>query len=236
MDRGARLGRTTVTRLGQEIRDERLNRSLSVDVVARAAGISNAEVSRIERGLAPRVAIITMARLAGVVGLDLAVRFYPGAAPLRDAAHAELLADFRARLHGSIRWMTEVPLPIPGDQRAWDATVSGAGWRYGVEAETSPRDAQALNRRLSLKHRDGGLDGVLLLVRGTRTVRRFLHEAMDELAPSFPVRGARALELLREGVDPGGSAAIIIPRRPRPRDEVPARAPTNRSRRHTPGV
>lgn len=213
IDRGTRLGRTALVRLGQELREARRDRSLGVDRVAAVLGISNAEVSRIERALSPKVPFATLSRFAGVVGLDLAARLYPGAGPIRDAAHTQLLADFRSVLHRSLQWATEVPLPRPGDQRAWDATVSGRNWRYGVEAETLPHDAQALNRRLALKQRDGDVDGVLLVLRDTRATRAFLRAAADELQPVYPILGRRALELLGAGADPGGSAVILVPRR-----------------------
>lgn len=211
-----RLGRATLARIGQELRDARLDRSLSVDLVAAALNISNAEVSRIERALSPKVPFVTLSRMAAVVGLDLSTRLYPGGTPLRDAAQVALLSDFRATLHRSLRWATEVPLPITGDQRAWDATASGMKWCFGVEAETLPRDAQALVRRLQLKQRDGRLDGVLLVVRDSRRTREFLREAADELAGAFPVPGRRASELLGAGLEPGGSAVILVPRRMAP--------------------
>lgn len=116
-DRGTRLGRATLARIGQELRDARLDRSLSVDSVATGLNISNAEVSRIERALAPKVPLVTLSRMAAMVGLDLSTRLYPGVTPLRDAAQIALLSSFRATLHRSLRWATEVPLPIAGDQR-----------------------------------------------------------------------------------------------------------------------
>jgi hypothetical protein len=82
-----------------------------------------------------------------------------------------------------------------------------------VEAETLPRDAQALNRRIQLKVRDSGFDGALLIMPGTRRVREFLGAARPELAPAFPVDGRRAMELLRAGIDPGGSAIVSLKRR-----------------------
>lgn len=221
IDRGTRLGRAALARIGQEVRDARLDRSLSIKAVAAALDISNAEVSRVERALSPRVPFVTLSRMAAVVGLDLSARLYPGVTPLRDAAQVALLSDFRATLHRSLRWATEVPLPITGDQRAWDATVRGPDWCFGIEAETLPRDAQALVRRLQLKLRDGGLDGMVLVLRDTRRTRAFLREAADELAGGFPVPGRRALELLAAGLDPGGSAVILVP--PRTAQLVPVR-------------
>lgn len=97
-----------------------------------------------------------LAQLCALVGLDLAARAYPGGVPaLRDTRHGRLLNRFRVRLHRTLRWGTEVPLPNPGDQRAWDAMIRGEGWRYGTEAELNPIDGQALIRRLTLKTRDG---------------------------------------------------------------------------------
>ena len=188
-----------------------MDRGLSAAEVGRAARLSTASVSRIERGLVPRVSVYTLARLHAVVGLELSVRSYPAGQPIRDTAHASLLADFHRWLHRSVRWSIEVPLPIAGDARAWDAVVRGDGWIYGVEAETAPRDAQALVRRLQLKERDGKVDGVLLILRRTVQTSRFLREAGSFVRAAFPADGARALELLRAGVDPGGGAVIVVP-------------------------
>lgn len=177
--------------------------------------MSASQTSRIERGLVPNVSIAKIAQLLEIVGLELSARAYPGGGPIRDAAHLRLLEAFRARLHRSIRWATEVPLPIPGDLRGWDALIATSGWRYGVEAETGPRDAQALERRINLKTRDGQVDGVILLLPDTRAVRLFLESAGPHLAPAFPVPSHRALELLGAGVDPGGSAIVVVRVRPR---------------------
>jgi len=214
VDRGTEVGESALMRIGRELRDARRDCDLSLKAVARVAGISIAELSRIERARSPMVPYLTLARCAAVVGLDLSSRLYPGAGPLRDAAHTALLADFRAGLHASLRWATEVPLPLSGDLRAWDGLISGAGWRFGVEAETGPRDAQALNRRLQLKVRDGDVDGVLLVLRNSRANRSFVRLAADELGPSLPQSGPRALELLGAGAHPGGSAVIVVPRPP----------------------
>lgn len=211
LDVGTARAAELVRRCGSEIRHARMDRGLSAAAVARAARLSTASVSRIERGLVPRVSVYDLARLHAVVGLELSVRSYPAGQPIRDFAHGSLLADFHRRLHRSIRWSIEVPLPITGDPRAWDAVVRADDWVYGVEAETAPRDAQALVRRLQLKARDGRVDGVLLILRRTVQTGRFLHEAGHLVRAAFPADGARALELLRAGVDPGGSAVIVVP-------------------------
>jgi hypothetical protein len=88
--------------------------------------------------------------------------------------------------------------------------IFGRGWRYGVEAETAPRDLQALTRRLELKRRDGNVDGVVLLVRSTRRTRGFLAEAGALLGTNFPIDGSAALALLTTGNDPGGNTIIQL--------------------------
>jgi hypothetical protein len=156
------------------------------------------------------VSVVFLARLFAVVGLDLSARGYPGPPPLRDAASVRLGTRFHSLVHPSVRWAVEVPLPRPGDQRRWDAMLSGRGWRYGVEVETGPRDAQALAGRLQLKQRDGDVDGIILVLPATRRVAAFLAAASPILEPAFPVAGDRALDLLGAGQDPGGSAIVVV--------------------------
>ena len=216
--------------LGVEIRRARVGGSLTQDEVGAACGMTGAYVSLIEHGLAHGASITTLARVASVVGLDLTVRVYPGGAVLRDAAHRALLERLHAAISPALGWRTEVPLPNPGDQRAWDAMITGHGparadgpggaaggagpggrsFRIGVEAETRPRDAQALQRRLALKRRDGGVDHVLLVLAATRGNRAFLRETGAAFASDFPVVGRSAITALSAGQDPGGSAIVII--------------------------
>ncbi len=211
-DRGARRAAITLATLGTEYRTARRDRGLSLRDVGAALNISHVAAGRVERGLVPGVSLRMLARYAEVVGLELSVRAYAGGAPVRDSAHVALLAAFRAQLSPRLSWATEVPFPSTGDARAWDALIRGDGWLYGAEAETAPRDVQALGRRMSTKLRDGNVDGLLLLLPSTRRTREFLGAGEEHLAPLFPIPGGRALALLRAGLDPGGSAIIVIPR------------------------
>lgn len=197
-------------RTGRELHDARLGLDLSQGAAARSIGMSASAWSRLERGMAPNLPVVDLARALAVVGLDLHVRAYPGGHPLRDRAHLDLLERLRIRLAHEIRWQTEVPLPNPGDRRAWDALMLVAGIRVGVEAETRPRDAQELQRRLASKRRDGRVDHVILLLANTRHDRIFLNAAGHGLLADFPVPGHEALRRLAAGEDPGGSAIILL--------------------------
>jgi transcriptional regulator with XRE-family HTH domain len=210
VDRGKQRGIALLRTIGNEIRLGRQGLGLSVSAVARSAGISTSELSRIERALAPWVSLVTLAKLCAVVGLDLSARTFAGGAPLRDARHAALLSDFGAGLHATVRWRLEVPLPGHGEQRSWDGVASGPGWRYAAEAEMNPVDGQALLRRLKQKQRDGAVDGVLVLLRDTRQARAFRREFASQLAVEFPIPGSQAMRLLAGGDPPSGNAIIVL--------------------------
>jgi transcriptional regulator with XRE-family HTH domain len=210
IDIGAARAREVLARLPAEARTARLTSGLGQAEVASALGISVAQYSRIERGMSPELSIATAVRLFALLGLDLSIRAYPAGDPIRDVAQASLLERLHLHCHRSIVWRTEVPFPISGDLRAWDATAVCSAVRAGVEAETRIRDVQALDRRLALKERDGAMDRVILLVLDTRNNRAALRSHGSQLLLRFPVPGQRALELLGVGADPGGNALILL--------------------------
>ncbi len=210
VDVGAARGRALTASILSELRTARLDRGLGGSDIARAVGISSAQYSRIERGLTSGLSLEQAAMLLAAVGPELSARAHPAGQPLRDAAHVALLDRLRIRLHRSLQFRTEVPFPTPDDRRAWDAVVIGGGWRHGVEAETRPRDRQALERRLALKLRDGDVTSMTLLLLDSRHNRDFVRANRAVLTDRFPVPGRRALELLATGADPGGNSLILL--------------------------
>ncbi len=209
-DRARRVARLIVMDLGREIREARLDRNLSQRSVSGAVGKSVSAWSRLERGQSPFLPLTDFVRAAAAVGLDLRVRAYPGGDALRDRAHLALLERLRVRLGEEILWQTEVPLPNVRDRRAWDALIRMPPVRIGVEAETRARDSQALQRRLVLKRRDGGVDHLILLLSDTRHNRAFMRGAGAGFHADFPVPGAIALERLAASRDPGGDSVILL--------------------------
>jgi hypothetical protein len=115
-------------------------------------------------------------------------------------------------LHPVLQWRTEVPIPIVGDLRAWDAVVSrpAAPWRLRIEAETRLADAQALERRLTLKMRDDPKGGVLLLLSDTRINRDALRALRGGLRDLFPHDTRTLLAALRRGREPPGNGIVIL--------------------------
>ncbi len=167
-------------------------------------------MSRIERGVLATVSLEQLCRIASVLGLDLSLKLYPGGAPLRDQGQTHLIDRFRPYVGKPLALRSEVPVPIAGDQRAWDLHVIGAPKLVGVEAETRIVDSQALQRRIALKARDSGIEQVILLVSDTRANRAAIRAAEASFREMFPVPARDALRALREGRDPGGWSLILL--------------------------
>jgi len=206
-DRGRRRAREQIARLGSDAGTARIAAGLSLRDVSDAAGVDHARIWRFERGQV-ELRLGDLGAICQVVGLDLVLRAYPAGDPIRDRAHLALLERFRQCLNPSLRWSTEVPLPAP-DLRAWDAVVRGSGWQIAVEAETALTDIQAVERKIALKRRDGGIDHVIVVIADTRRNRRAI--AAAPTAFSHLSRRSRAIRsALRDGRDPATSAVIVL--------------------------
>jgi len=206
--RAARIAAEDEARVRTDLIRARQGSGLSREILGRACGLSRTIVERIESGTRPTT-VREYAALGAGVGLDVRLRAYPAGDPIRDAGQQRLLERLRLRLHPSLRWSTEVPLPIEGDLRAWDAMIRGTDWRLPVEAETALDDIQATERRLTLKRRDGEADHVILLVADTRRNRRALAAAPGAFA-ELPLRTREILADLARGTHPGGSGIVIL--------------------------
>jgi len=190
--------------LGGGIRQARRAAGLTQTVVARRGKLSQATVSRIERG-ATAASVDDLAALASVVGLDLVVKLYPGGSPVRDAAHVRIMSRLKALLPAAMRLAAEVPIPIPGDQRAVDAMVVDPPLRVGFELESRLLDAQGLARRVALKQRDARLARMVLVVPDTPANRAAAASGQATLDAGFPVGHRATLAALRAGELPKGN-------------------------------
>ena len=211
-DRGTMRGERALADLGTEYREARVGGGLSQQYVADAVRISRPVYSKIERGKARYLSIVTASRICAVLGLDLWVRAYPGARILRDAPQADRLQRVLDKVRAPLRYRIEVPLPQRADQptelRAWDAVLSDGAERTALELEMRLHDTQALERRVALKLRDDPVDHFLLVVAGTRNNRRVLREH-PELCGLTRLRTANLLRVLGEGRHPPSGIILI---------------------------
>lgn len=205
----------TVTRairsdMGREIRLARVSAGVSQREAGARVGISRSQWGRIEGGDLEQLTIDQVSRACASVGLRLLARAVPDADPALDAGQLALLERFRRQLHASIQMRTEVPLPIPGDRRAWDGFIRIDIVDIGVEAEARIRDAQAVDRRVALKRRDGGVAIVILLVADTASNSRMLALHREALRASFPLDTRPVMAALRAGRAPGASGIVVL--------------------------
>ena len=208
--RGRRTAQRLTRELGAALLLERKQAGISQETAGRASGMSRAQFGRIERAEIRRLTFDQASRAAAAVGLKLVVKTYPDGDPARDAAHLALAQRFRRRLPPKATWRTEVPIPIPGDLRAWDGVASLLGRRAGSELETRLHDVQALERRITLKERDGRVDIVLLVVANTAANRQFLEHHRDKLRTLLPLDSRQVLEAFRRGELPERSGIVIV--------------------------
>ena len=110
-DLGVHRADLCLRQVADELRAARLSAGLSLRSVGEAAGISPSQLSRLEHAVAPQVSVRMLSVLFAVLGMRLSVRPYPEGTPLRDAAHARLLARFRAGLPPSVRFTHGGPAP-----------------------------------------------------------------------------------------------------------------------------
>jgi transcriptional regulator with XRE-family HTH domain len=203
-----RIANADQARVLGEISRARRTAGLSNADVGRASHMSRSMVARIQAG-SRRASVVELAAIGAAVGLDIRMQAYVAGDPLRDAGQLRVLDRFRAQLHASLQVRTEVPLPIDGDRRAWDAVVAGPGWHAAVEIETVLDDVQALERRLALKARDGGMTVVILVVADTPRNRRILAGVPTAFAwLGRDVRGT--FRALRRAEPPPQSALLLV--------------------------
>jgi transcriptional regulator with XRE-family HTH domain len=210
LDRGREQAARIIRNSAGEIRQARRGSGLSIRAVASSVGMSESTFGRIERSELPAVTIAQLATACAAVGLRLAARAYPDGDPIRDASQVQLLGRLRREVPDTVPWRTEVPVPIPGDLRAWDAQCRFGSVVVGVEAETRLVDVQALDRRIALKARDAGVAIVILLVADTGTNRRLLAAHREALRPNYPLDTRAVLAAVRAGRAPAASGIVVL--------------------------
>jgi len=172
--------------------------------------MSRSQYGRIERAETAGLTIEQACRAAEAVGLHVGVRLYPGDDPARDARQLIRRDRLRAHVPAGAVFRTEVVFQIPGDRRAWDATIDLLGRRAGCEIENVVSDVQALERKLALKLRDGGVDVLILVVADTEANREILRRHREDLRALLPLDTRQVLGCLREGRLPGANGIVLL--------------------------
>ena len=196
-------------RIGREARTLRLRAGLSQARVAVAVGVSRQWVCHLELGRVRSVDLRRAALLFAFLGHKLVVNAYPTGEPLRDAGQVRLLERFNARLAPQWRRTVEAVMPLAGDLRAWDEMLIGPV-RIGVEAETRPSDLQAVERGMTTKQRDSGVERIVLVIAASAANRSLLRRHVGMVRQTFPLDTRATLIALGACQDPGANGLVVI--------------------------
>lgn len=210
-DVGAQDAQRLVAAAAEELRGTRVTGGWSQAFVAGLAGMSEAQYGRIERGDLDKPTVDQLCRAARALGLSVSLGCYPSGVRPRDAAQLRLLVKLEAMLGGGLFLRREVPLPISGDLRAWDGSISADSGSAFVECESRLGDMQELSRRLGLKLRDDPRSGILILVvSNTAHNRRILAAHREALRALLPLDGVSIARHLRAGRLPPASGIMLV--------------------------
>ena len=212
-DIAAEEAQALLDKSADELREARRGLSMSQQVTGVRAGLSRAQVGRIERGEVAGVSIEHLCRFGRAVRLKPAITWHPADDGPRDRPQLTVFDRFAVLLAPPLTLRREVTLPIRGDQRAWDGRIEAPGGREraSVEVESRLHDTQAIARRIALKQRDDPLAGVVILVvNRTAHNRRVLLEHRESLRAQFPLDGAAIARALRAGRVPAASGIILV--------------------------
>ena len=197
-------------RLGRELRLARIAVGLTQAEVGRRLGLSDSEISRIERAGARGLTLVAVHRHAAAVGMRPWLRLFPGGRRLLDAPQLSLLGRLRDRLEGAWGWQLEVPVGVDGDLRAADALLTRGDVTILVEAITRLSDVQAQVRAAQLKRRDLGATRLMLLIAGSTANRAALHAAEPMIREAFLTGTRSRLRTLADGRDPGRDCLLVL--------------------------
>jgi transcriptional regulator with XRE-family HTH domain len=210
MDRADRLMQRDLEEVGAELRRARLRAGLSLKTVAAAMGSTPSTVLRDEMARSAGLPPATLARHAAAVGLRARLRVFPEGAAIHDAGQVALIRDLRARIGHPEAWAFEVPIPIPGDRRAFDAVLTYPEGRIGLEFYTRLADAQAQLRQARLKQRDAGLERLVIVVRASSTNRRLLREGLAAVLEECPGGTRHTMASLAAARLPAANGVILL--------------------------
>jgi transcriptional regulator with XRE-family HTH domain len=204
---------------GRELRVARMTAGLTQLQMAKLAGISQQQVSLVERGIGD-LSLVSRCRLAAACGHELGWRLYPVATVrLRDSGQMALAQVITAPAHPSWRASLEVPV-AHGDPRAADLVLAGPTEIIHVEIERALVDFQAQLRSAQRKREELAAQHarpirLVLAVPDTKTTRAQLAPFEELLAQTMPAVSREIWRAIRTGesLSDDGILFVRAPRR-----------------------
>lgn len=187
----------------------RRSANLAQAAVATELGVSRSILAAWEqRRVDPR--LDQLSRWGAVVGLDVSLRTFPAADPLRDVGQLRLLERFARLVGDGWEWRSEVPVSTdPRDRRAFDAVIRRNTSEAAVEAVVRLVDAQGQVRPILAKQLTSGIGTVVLVLADTRHNHLAVTAGAATLGSAFPIGSRPALASLRRGLPPEANAIVF---------------------------
>jgi hypothetical protein len=108
-------------------------------------------------------------------------------------------------------WRAEVPLPLTGDQRAWDAVITPPDGWTALEGISRLGAVDATVRRAKLKLRDDPrIERLVLVVLDTNRNRAALAAAGPTIHNDFPLDTRAVLSALKDGHAPAANGIVLL--------------------------
>jgi transcriptional regulator with XRE-family HTH domain len=200
--------------VGRQVLESRVEAGLERRAVARAAGIDESYLWRIEAGVA-HASLEVLVAIAASLGSELGVRLFPAAGPrLLDRFQAPIVETVISRLHPV--WTASPELAVPQARGVIDLVL---GRRDGAtviacECHSELRRLELVLRRANEKAaalaqlRVGAEVSRLLLLRSTAATRAIAGLFDGTLSAAYPARTSDAVEALVGGAAWPGPAIV----------------------------
>ena len=196
----ARLEREAIASVGRQVYQRRLDAGVTQAGLARASGVSQGHLSRIEAG-ASWPSLDLLLAIGAALGADLSVRFFPGAGPrLHDRFQAPMVDALVSLLDP--RWTAEPEVPVLRPVRGVIDLViydRAAALAIACEAQSEIRRLEHVIRwsaekaeALESVERFPASRSRLLLVRSTVATRDLARQFEATLRAAYPARAADA--------------------------------------------
>jgi transcriptional regulator with XRE-family HTH domain len=220
-ERDRRL-RSLRLRLGDELRQYRLDAGLTLTELATITGIDRSHLARVEGGVATP-SLDALAAMSVALGVDLSIRCFPGTGPrLVDRFQAPMIESFLRGLHP--RWSARLEVPVLTPVRG----VIDAVIRDREAPTIVSTEFQSEFRRIEQQIRwnnekalglavDHGRDGkstqievsTLLVLRSTVATREVARTYEATLRSAFPAPYAAMLSALRSASAPWPGSGLL---------------------------
>lgn len=213
-DLGRARSRYLAATFGRELRVARMTAGLTQARLAALARMSQAEVSKAERG-ATDLSLDARCRLAAACGFELGWRLHPVATVrLRDSGQMELAQAIVSAAHTSWKPYLEVPVAA-GDARAADLLLVGPTEIIHIEIERALVDFQAQLRSAQLKRealasREQRPIRLVMAVPDTRSSRARLTPFAELISRTLIARSSQVWGGIRAGEPLLGDGILFV--------------------------